>query len=73
MGEEPIIVETRSLGSAAPADSSWQTVLPLLDGRPLAVAPGHVIEATTKVELESDEMALRYHTRIRCSAPTQID
>ena len=48
--EGEIVVESR--GSAADRSlTSWQTVLPLLDGRPLPVAPGQVVRARATVAL----------------------
>ena len=48
--EGEIVVESR--GTAADRSStSWQTVLPLLDGRPLPVAPGQVVRARATVAL----------------------
>ena len=48
--EGDIVVESR--GTAADRSlTSWQTVLPLLDGRPLPVAPGQVVRARATVAL----------------------
>ena len=48
--EGEIVVESR--GTAADRSlTSWQTVLPLLDGRPLPVAPGQVVRARATVAL----------------------
>ena len=42
---------SRSRSAADRSLTSWQTVLPLLDGRPLPVAPGQVVRARATVAL----------------------
>ena len=47
--EPEIVVESR--GAADRSLTTWQTVLPLLDGRPVPVAPGQVVRARATVAL----------------------
>lgn len=50
-----IVVESRGIGSRASwktgSRTSWQTVLPLLDTRPVTIAPGQVVRTRSSVEL----------------------
>ena len=59
-GDDEIVVDSRGPGAAganaAPGPSSWQTVLPLVDGRPAAVVPGQAVRTRTTIELPEDTL-----------------
>ena len=54
-GEDDIVVDSRGPGSrgasAGPGSSGWQTVLPLLDARPVVLKAGDLVRTTLCVEL----------------------
>lgn len=71
---EEIVVETRGAGaggaSGEPGDSCWQTVLPLLDGRPVTVTAGSVIRTRATVELPGGvDDPLQYSVDVHVLSP----
>ena len=63
--EEEIVVDTRGPGSGgasfAPSETAWQTVLAVLDGRPVTVEAGQTLRARVAVELpRAVEEAVHY-------------
>ena len=74
---DEIVVETRGAGvggaSGEPGDSCWQTVLPLLEGRPVTVTAGSVIRTKATVELPGGvDDPLRYSVDMHVLSPGAV-
>ena len=64
-------MESRGAGSGAsgasaePADSAWQTVLPLLGTRPVTLGAGQIVQTRMAVELPGGSSStLRYRLEV---------
>ena len=66
--EESAVLPVKASGE--PGDSCWQTVLPLLEGRPVTVTAGSVIRTKATVELPGGvDDPLRYSVDMHVLSP----